>query len=263
MRVVSALLNGIHIKTFSSPSLSNPKLICGLPGSGYVGKLAIDFLIDKLNATRFADIYSNSFPPQVSIQSDGTVDLVKNSLYHCKTPNFDLILLTGDVQPVSAEGEYELAEEIINICKKLGVSQIITLAAYITGKFSDSPKVFGASTSTTINEFLLKKEIFGMNQGNITGMNGVIIGTAKKQLIDGVCLLGETSGYVVDAKASKSVLDSLCKLIGLTLDMSELEKRAQETEEIIKALQSQMARNGPEQQIGFTKSEGKNLGYIS
>ena len=40
----------ISIEFSSMPTLRNPILICGLPGSGYVGKLAIDHLIDKLQA---------------------------------------------------------------------------------------------------------------------------------------------------------------------------------------------------------------------
>ena len=42
-----------------------------------------------------------------------------------------------------------------------------------------------------------------MDAGSITGMNGLIIGIAKLRGMQGACLLGETSGYVVDAKASK------------------------------------------------------------
>jgi len=255
----------ISVEISSLPKLNNPKLICGLPGSGYVGKLAIDYVIDKLHAKQFGDIYSSSFPPQVSIQSDGTVDLVKNSLYYCQTNGEDLVLLTGDAQPVSAQGEYALAEEIIELCKKMNVTEIYTLAAYITGKFSKTPKVYGTGTSSkTVNEFS-KFGISKMDKGNITGMNGVIIGIAKRSSIAGICLLGETSGYVIDAKASKVILESLSKILNIKLDMSELEKRAKDTEEIIKALRSQAIAQGTQDQPVTvpTGSDEKSLGYIS
>ena len=49
-----------------------------------------------------------------------------------------------------------------------------------------------------------------MNKGGIVaGMNGLIVGVAKLLAIEGTCLLVETSGYVVDAKASKSILECL------------------------------------------------------
>lgn len=255
----------ISVEISSFPELKNPKLICGLPGSGYVGKLAIDYLIDKLQAKEFGNIYSSSFPPQVSIQPDGTVDLVKNSLFHCRTDGQDLILFTGDAQPVSAQGEYALAEEIIELCKKMTITNIYTLAAYITGKFSQVPKVYGTgTTSEIVNEFS-KYGISSLDKGNITGMNGIIIGIAKRSSISGICLLGETSGYVIDAKASKVILEALSKILNIKFDMSELDQRAKDTEEIIKALRSQAAAQGlSNQQVSVPgSSDEKSLGYIS
>lgn len=254
----------ISVEISSYPELKNPILVCGLPGSGYVGKLAIDYLIDKLNSKHFGDIYSSSFPPQVTIQSDGTVNLVKNSLFFSDRGSQNLIFLTGDAQPVSAQGEYALAEEIINLCSKMNVKEIFTLAAYITGKFPESPSVFGTSTNLENVKKFSDYGIRTMDKGNITGMNGVIIGTAKRNSISGICLLGETSGYVIDAKASKAVLESLCKIIDIKIDMSELEQRAKDTEEIIKTLQIQAASQGGEQPMQLkSPSDEKSLGYIS
>lgn len=254
----------IIIDITSLPELKNPKLICGLPGSGYVGKLAVDYLIDKLQGSRFADIHSSSFPPQVQIKSDGTLDLIKNSMFYSKTDSNDLIFLTGDAQPVSAQAEYALAEEILNVCKKLNVDSIYTLAAYITGKFAQSPRVFGTSTSLGIVKEFSKFGILTMEKGSITGMNGVIIGIAKKSNMNGTCLLGETSGYVIDAKASKAVLEILSKILDIKLDMSELNKRAEDTDQVIRSIESQAASQlGPNQPMAMTPPDEKKLDYIS
>ncbi len=245
------------------PKLQNPKLVCGLPGSGYVGKFAVDYMIDKLRASKFADIYSSSFPPQISIQPDGTVDLIKNSLYYCKNDLNELVFLTGDAQPVSAQGEYMLADKIIQMCKKLNVHYIYTLAAYITGKFVKQPKVFGTSTTLKTMKIFSDYGISKMNKGSITGMNGVIIGTAKKNLLTGICLLAETSGYVVDAKASKVLLEVLCNILNVKLDMTELKKKADDTENIIHTIESQISQTTLDQRHIATQSNEKNLGYIS
>jgi proteasome assembly chaperone (PAC2) family protein len=78
-----------------------PKLILieGLPGIGNVGKLAVEHLIDSIDASKFAEIYSKDFPPQVFINPDGTIELVKNEFYYWKAKKKDqrdLVLLTGD-----------------------------------------------------------------------------------------------------------------------------------------------------------------------
>ena len=254
----------IKVEFLSQPTLNNPILICGLPGSGYVGKIAVDYIVEKLHGTRFADIYSSSFPPQVMIQSDGTVDLIKNSLYFCKNNTNDLVILTGDAQPVSAQAEYALSEEILNICKKLKIDEIYTLAAYITEKFSKTPKVFGTSTSLEVVKEFSNYDVIKMNRGSITGMNGVIIGTAKKSSVRATCLLGETSGYVIDAKASKTVLEVLSKMLKIEIDMSELNKKAIDTEQVIKSIESQAASQlGATQPIGMPTKDEKSLDYIS
>ena len=252
----------ITVEIFETPKLNEPSLICGLPGSGYVGKLAVDHLIEELKGIPFANIFSSSFPPQVLIQSDGTADLMKNVLYHCKGKSHDLILLSGDAQPVTPESEYEMADEITKICEKLGVKTIYTLAAYITGTFSKTQKVYGTSTSQRIVKEFQKYGIYAMNSGSITGMNGLIIGVGKRKGITGVCLLGETSGYVVDAKASKAVLETLAKMLDLKLDLAGIAKKAQDTEQLVKTIEEQMGQRTGTESLPMAHQD-KKLGYIS
>jgi proteasome assembly chaperone (PAC2) family protein len=101
-----------------------------------------------------------------------------------------------------------------------------------------------------------------MNTGTVTGMNGLVIGVGKTRGITGVCLLGETSGYVVDAKASKAILEILSKILGLKLDMTTLIKRAQDTDQLIKTVEEQMGQRQSTEQLPMP-SQDKKLGYIS
>jgi uncharacterized protein (TIGR00162 family) len=243
------------------PNLRNPTLICGFPGSGYVGKLSINHMIEELKETPFANMFSSSFPTQVLIQPDGTIDLIKNVFYYFKGQTTDLILLSGDAQPVTPESEYEMAEEIANICQELGVKTIYTLAAYITGTFSKTPKVYGTSTTPQIIKEFEKYGVSIMNIGSITGMNGLIIGVGKRKGITGICLLGETSGYVVDAQASKVVLETLMKMLDLKLDLAGISKKAQDTEQLVKTIEEQMGQRGGESLP--VSQYNKKLGYIS
>ena len=99
--------------------------------SGFVGKLAVDHLIQELRAKHLADIYSTSFPPQILIRTDGTADLIKNSIFYFEDTGPDpisLLLLTGDSQPANPDSEYLLAEEILDIAAKFSPRQVFTLA---------------------------------------------------------------------------------------------------------------------------------------
>jgi uncharacterized protein (TIGR00162 family) len=221
------------------PRAANPVLICGLPGSGYVGKLAADHLVSSLKLRRVAEYTSSTFPPQVSVKEDGTVDPPRGELYFASTKGGrSLFVFTADAQPTTAEGEYELSDAVVRFAKKCGVRKVYTLAAYITGSFSNSPRVYGAGTSKEMIEPLAEKGVTMMKDGGISGMNGLLIGIAALRGLEGACLLGETSGYVVDAGASKAVLELLSKVVDMPIDTSKLKEKAEETQKVISQLQA-------------------------
>jgi uncharacterized protein len=260
--------SGINVVYSSTtlPELQSPYLICGFPGSGYVGKIAIDHLIQELNAKRLVDIYSTSFPPQIMIRTDGVAELMRNTIFYSKagaTSGNDLLLLTGDSQPSSPESEYALAEQILDIAAKFDTKKAFTLAASVTGVFVDKPRIFGTATDVDIVKTFDKQNILTMDNGIVAGMNGLIIGIAKLRAMQGICLLGETSGYVVDAKASKSVLETLLSILRITVDMTNLEKKAKDTEMLIKTIEQQMAGRTFEDQQPGMPAKPSNTGYIS
>lgn len=249
------------------PDLQSPYLICGFPGNGYVGKLAIDHLIHELSAKHLADVYSTSFPPQIVIRSNGVAELMKNTIFYSKAlspSNHDLLLLTGDSQPENPDSEYLLIEQILDIAAKFNTNKIFTMAAYVTGIFVDSPRIFGTATDIDIINTFSERNIIPMSIGSIVaGMNGLIIGVAKLRGMQGTCILVETSGYVVDAKASKSILECLISILGISVDMTNLEKKAKETEMLIQTIQQQMSREGLEYQQSSIPHKPSNTGYIS
>lgn len=246
-------------KVLEVPTTENAVLVCGLPGSGYVGKLAADHLVSSFKLKRVAEYSSAAFPPQVSVKEDGTVDPPRGELYFARArKGRNLFVFTAEAQPTTSEAEYELSDLVVRYVKKCGVKRVYTLAAYITGSFSKSPKVYGAGTSPSMLESLTAGGATLMKDGGISGMNGLLIGMAALRGLEGACLLGETSGYVVDAGASKAVLELLAKVIDLPIDTSKLKERAEETQKVISQLQAMAEQSreaapqsGREQRPGY------------
>jgi uncharacterized protein len=241
------------------PEADGAVLVCGLPGSGYVGKLAADHLVSSFRSKVVAEYSSPAFPPQVSVKEDGTVDPPRGEMYLVAgKKGKNILVFTADAQPTTAEGEYELSDAVVKFAKKCGVKKVYTLAAYITGSFSSAPKVFGAGTSRAMLDSLTENGATLMKDGGISGMNGLLIGVAALRGLEGGCLLGETSGYVVDAGASKAVLELLSKVIGLPVDTSKLKEKAEETQKVISQLQAMAEQSkeaapqsGKEQRPGY------------
>src|SRR5256885_12432195 len=136
--------------------LEDPIFIEGLPGIGNVGKLAAEHLKDELKAVKFAEIFSKYFPPQVLVQDDGQVKLVNNEMHFVKRgAGQDLVLLTGDYQGLTPEGQYELSDFILRELKKLGVRRIFTLGGDRMGRIGTKTPVLraraGDRKSTRLN----------------------------------------------------------------------------------------------------------------
>ena len=111
------------------PKLDKPVLIEGLPGIGNVGKVAVDFMIDELNAVKLYELFSYTFPHSVFVNEKNLVELPSTEIYYKKRKDGpDLLLLAGDVQPIDEISCYEFSEKILDImkeeCKKLGYSSM-------------------------------------------------------------------------------------------------------------------------------------------
>lgn len=244
--------NPIEIRLRYTPALTNPVLVCGLPDSGHVAKLVIDHLINEIHAELFAQIFSRWFPPRVHVKSDGTVELTKHELFSWRGENKagDLIIYTGDSQPTSSDAAYEVADRVVETCRKFGAEKIITVGAYITGKFAEAPRVFGSATDPELLKELDSERVIRIKHGNITWMNGLLLGIGKLRGMKGIFLSGETSGYVVDAKAAEAVVRTLAIMLGLKIDTAALRERAKETEELIHSIEQMRERREPGE-IGY------------
>jgi uncharacterized protein (TIGR00162 family) len=192
---------------------------------------------------------------------------MKNILCYVKDSQgkHDFLLLTGDAQPVSSKVEYLLGEEIIKIAKNFGVTQIITLGAYITGMFVETPRIFGVATDDNGLKLLGSYGISKIDSGSISGMNGILLGIGKINNLNGISLLGETSGYVIDANSSKYILKKLLSIVNLDIDTEELDKKAKDTIMLIKSIEQRVSdKNTSSDEVQqMVQKKQPEMGYIS
>ncbi|MCW4038223.1 MAG: PAC2 family protein [Candidatus Bathyarchaeota archaeon] len=215
-------------------------LICGLPGIAFIGKLSVDYLIRELGAKLVGEVHSRFFSPYVLIGKDGVVELLRNELYYLRDETGrGIFFFTGNAQAASPEGQYSLVDEVLDAVIQLGVRHVYSIAAFVTEKPFERPQVYGIATKPSLVDGMTEWGVLPMDQGSISGMNGLILGRARMKKLDGTCLLGETHGYqtptgqfIVDAKAARAVLDVLTAMLGLSVDMKPLEKQAEQMDEL-------------------------------
>lgn len=240
------------------PRLRDPIMVEGLPGVGNVGKLAAEHMVDQLKAVKFADVFSKFFPPQVLVSDSGTIRLVSNELYYVlrpKMPN-DLVILIGDYQGLTPDGQYELSDKTLQIAKELGVKRVFTLGGYGLGKMIEKPRVLGAATDQELVDEMKKFGVTfskGEPGSGIVGASGLLLGLGLLYGIRSVCLMGETSGYFVDPKGAQAVLEVLAKILDVKIDFAELESKAEQIDMITSRLREAEPQPEPKRE---------DLGYI-
>ncbi len=240
------------------PKLKDPIFVEGLPGVGNVGKLAAEHLVDQLKAVKFVDMFSKYFPPQVLVTDSGTIRLVSNELYYVMRPQMknDLVIMTGDYQGLTPEGQYALSDKTLQILKEIGVKRIYTLGGYGLGKMIEKPRVLGAASDPDlVDEMKAHGVTFSKGEpgSGIVGASGLLLGLGNLYGMRSVCLMGETSGYFVDPKGAQAVLEVLAKILEVKIDFSELEAKASQIDAITSKLKEVEAPVEPKRE---------DLGYI-
>lgn len=261
----------VRWKQVKDVSLDSPRLVVSFPDAGFAGKQAVDYLIKELKAELLAEGYSIHFPPHVIVKQDGLIEPLKCELYGWRNPRGgDLLILTGNAQPASPEGQYGMAQEVLDRAEKFGVREVYSLTGYLVEFRSPDrePAVYAAATRIEVLRRLTER--FGLTQadkGTIEGVQGTIIGEAKVRGLDGVCLLVETPGFstpsgriVVDAKASKALLKVLSRILNLELDLSDLDRQAALTEEFLERLE-RLEQKFLEQALKGSRSAPKEKQY--
>jgi len=253
-----------YIKEFVQIEPNNPVLVEGFPGLGLVGKIAIRYLIRQLKAQRFAYLYSPHFPYFVLVNKKGGVRLLRGSFYFWKNKGGqnDLILFTGDSQSQTIEGQYEIADRMLDFAGRHGVKTIVTIGGYRM-ETKDKPKVFVAGTAQDILDKALRAGAVVSSSGSpIVGTAGLILGLARFRKIEALCLLGETRGYLPDPLAARSVLEVLKATFGFDVDLAGLNEDIAKAETMVTRLQKieeQRALQAEETR----KEEDKKITYIS
>lgn len=237
------------IKIIKKIDPKNPVFIEGLPGIGSVGRITAQYIIDELKAEKFAELLSPFFLPFTSIH-ESEVDLLKNEFYYWKNPKADgedLIILIGDCQcgDAGTAGHYEIAEKILDFCEKFGVKKLFTLGGFGTGEIEEIKdiEILGAVSDKSLIEKYKNCGVDFQSSAEkiqyVVGASGLIVGLGKKRGMEGICLMGETTGFPIltDPRAAEKLLKIIAKILNLEIDLGKIDEKAKEMETFLKKLE--------------------------
>jgi len=218
------------------PNLHKPLLIIGFegwPNAAEVSSSSIQYLVDNLNAKKFASIPIDTF---YQVTSSRPVAIIKegrllelrvsgNHFYytHHLVSN-DLILFYG-MEPHLHWNLF--ADLMLDLAERFDVSQIFTLG----GTYDYIPHTYPSMVSALFNHGDLKKKVIqaGLGLTEYTGpisIHTFILEAARKRGLRAISLWGHAPQYLQtkNLKIIYSVLKSLIDLTGMEIDLSEIER---------------------------------------
>jgi len=217
-----------YLRKLSSPILENPVFVMGLPGFGNVGRIAAHLLIKFCDAKLFAELYSPSFPDYISIDSKGICYLPRYEFYSASLEKNNLVIMTGEIQPSFDDvvAHYEVCEEVLDFVESLGCRFMLTMGGIpIT---EEKAQMYVAATSPRLAAEFMEKGAVIYSKGRIVGGTGLILALAKERKLEGVGLLGTTTGFKADREAGFLVFKFLMKSLGKEIKEGLVENNAPE-----------------------------------
>lgn len=249
--------------------LKQPWLVAVWPGMGQVALSAGYYLMAKLEMSSLGDF---SPPEQFDIehvQVEGGLirpgPRPRSRLFYWKDPHekHDIIIFIGEAQP--PRGKWAFCQQLIDLAKDLKVEHVFTFAAMATQMHPEHhSRVFGAATDEGSLQKIRELELEILEDGQIGGLNGLLLGAAYEAGLRGSCLLGEIPHVFAQApfpKASLRVLEIFTAIADIEIDFAELAEQAQEMETHLAKLVERVERamhsdDEPEFDLGLTDEPG-------
>lgn len=231
----------------------NHWFVAAWPGMGNVAMLAAGYLVQKLGLKQIGEVKSPGRFDVGAVEVRGGLvgkpRMPRNVLYQSPEGGEGpkLTVFMGEAQPQS--GSLMFAQELVGTARSLGADRIVTFASMAAQlEPATTPRVMAAVTSPDLLDELARLEVPGLAEGQIGGLNGVMLGAAAEQQIPAMGLMSEIPFYaagVVNPRAARAVLDSFSLMSGIDLNLSDLDPHIEAIDEVLaKMLHQLLERQG-------------------
>jgi proteasome assembly chaperone (PAC2) family protein len=219
------------------PELKEPAMVAafqGWPDAGEVASGAVRYLVRNLSAVRFAEIAPEEFydftenRPHSIQQRPGqrTLRWPSSDFYYWTSPSGgrDLLLFLGR-EPNLRWGAYSGA--VLDLAERCGVTMLVTLGGtYDAVSHHGEVTVSGIASTPRLRHVL---EAVGVNFSSYQGPSSIqtaLLDAARRRGVPAASLWGHAPHYiqaVPNVKVCHGVLQKLDALVGLSLDLEELQ----------------------------------------
>jgi uncharacterized protein len=210
-----------ELNIFSKPlPVNDTAVLMGFPGSGLVGTIALQYMVDQLEFELIGTMTSKFFPPLAMMNKGVINDPVRIYIKN----NVAAVVADIPIHPMIC---YEIANGLLDWLAPFKPKEVLTIAGIITNE--PEKRVFGVATT---NDALprIQEHTLILPIGSISGIASSILTECKIRGIPGYGLLGETVN-APDPRSSAATIEVLNKMYKLELDVKPLIEQALEIEQ--------------------------------
>ncbi len=196
-------------------------VIEAVPGVGNVGKIMVDALVSKHPSRTIGWVLHPDFPPHATLGEDGLIgpprlDIITTLLPDGKT----IVSVTGIMQPMTAAGQYEVSESILEMAKQSKATQLLVLAGLASEPDCRSIHVICSDrelrTKLEKNDIEVSKE--QPKQGMI-GIAGMVLSLSTTLGVPAIGVVAETMGASSDVLAADRMAKWVEQAFEVSLDL--------------------------------------------
>ncbi|MEM2091692.1 MAG: PAC2 family protein [Candidatus Bathyarchaeia archaeon] len=217
------------------------ELICGLPDVGLVGAIAVAHMIHKLDLREVAYVESDMLPPII---------ILENGLP--RSP----IRIFGDGNIVVVSSEIAIPLEVISPvirgvvdwAWRRRVKRIFTLGGLPVPNRHEIEKlrIFGAVSDDSLLKIIEENDVEVIQRGFLVGPQALILKYCAERSMPAIALLAESFYNYPDPEASSIVIQTLNRIMGMNIDVSELIEKGEEVRlamrDMMRRTQTELAR---------------------
>ena len=201
-----------------------------VPGVGNVGKLVVDALVEKHPSRTIGWILHPDFPPHATLSHEGLMSPPRLDINSVILPDGKTIItIGGDLQPMTANGQFEVSDSILELAKKYETPQLLVLAGLAAG--AEDRNIHVICADAKIRKSLEKNDITVTSEQPSSGMIGIaglLISLSPLHDVPAIGLVADTIGASADVLAADRLASWIEEGLDLPLklDLDTTEKTA-------------------------------------
>jgi len=196
-------------------------IIEAVPGVGNVGKLVIDGLLSKHPSRTLGWLLHPDFPPHATLDDEGLIRPPRLELSSILLPDGSTVIaISGMMQPMTAAGQFEVSETMLQLAADSETTQLLILAGLASGLEDRSIHVICSDAKVRgnleSNDITVSRD---QPEGGMIGIAGMILSLAPTQGVHAVGIVSDTVGTSADVLAADRLAKWIEEAFDIPLDL--------------------------------------------